>query len=91
MSEGHQRQYELYSKLIESGVSREVARTVLPLSLYTEMYWQIDLHNLFNFLRQRLDTHAQYEIRAYAETMAEVVAKVAPVAWEAFQEHVLER
>ncbi len=89
MTDGHRRQYELYNKLIESGVSREVARTVLPLSLYTEMYWQIDLHNLFNFLKQRLDSHAQYEIRAYAQVMAEIVQKVAPMAWESFEEHVL--
>lgn len=89
MEQGQRAQYELYNRLIESGVSREIARLVLPISLYTEMYWQIDLHNLFNFLRQRLDPHAQLEIREYAAAMAEIVKKVAPMAWGAFEEHVL--
>lgn len=81
--------YQLYKALLEKGVAREVARTVLPLSLYTEMYWQIDLHNLFHFLRQRLDRHAQYEIREYARVIAEIVKKIAPIAWDAFEEHLL--
>ncbi|MBI2843098.1 MAG: FAD-dependent thymidylate synthase [Armatimonadetes bacterium] len=85
----HDMQYELYQRMLDKGVSREIARTILPLALYTEMYWQIDLHNLFNFLRQRLDNHAQYEIRQYAETISKIVKAVAPIAWEAFEEHVL--
>jgi len=51
-------------------LARELARINLPLSLYTEMYWQIDLNNLFHFLRLRMDWHAQYEIRAYGDAMA---------------------
>ncbi len=89
MKKEQQAAYSNYQTLIEHGVSREIARINLPLALYTEMYWQIDLHNLFHFLKQRLDKHAQYEIRCYAQVMAEIVKKVAPVAWEAFEEHVL--
>lgn len=88
--EEEQRQiYANYEKLLEKNVARELARNNLPLSMYTEWYWQIDLHNLFHFLRLRLDAHAQYEIRAYAEAMADCARAVAPLAYEAFEEHVL--
>jgi thymidylate synthase (FAD) len=83
------RAYAHYTELIEKGIARELARAVLPVSLYTEWYWQIDLHNLFHFLRLRLDAHAQYEIRVYAEAMAKCAQAVAPMAYEAFEEHVL--
>jgi thymidylate synthase (FAD) len=53
------------------------------------MYWQIDLHNLMHFLRLRMDDHAQYEIRAYGEALARCARTVAPLAYEAFEEHVL--
>lgn len=81
--------YANYEKLLETGLAREIARNNLPLSLYTEWYWQIDLHNLFHFLRLRMDAHAQYEIRAYAEAMAQCAKAVAPIAYEAFEEHIL--
>lgn len=81
--------YTGYQELLDEDVARELARINLPLSLYTEMYWQIDLHNLFHFLRLRLDAHAQHEIRAYAEVMAELSRAVAPLAYEAFEEHLL--
>lgn len=81
--------YANYQKLLDLNVARELARNNLPLSMYTEWYWQIDLHNLFHFLRLRLDAHAQYEIRAYAEAMAQCAKAVAPIAYEAFEEHVL--
>ena len=67
------------------GIAREISRINLPLSMYTEFYWQIDLHNLFHFLKLRLDAHAQYEIRAYAEVMLEMVSKVCPIATDAFK------
>jgi thymidylate synthase (FAD) len=82
--------YRNYEQMIESGIARELARINLPLALYTQWYWQIDLHNLFNFLRLRLDEHAQYEIRQYAQAIARCARAVAPVAYEAFEEHVLE-
>ncbi len=81
--------YGHYQQMLEGGVARELARSNLPLSLYTEWYWQIDLHNLFHFLHLRLDPHAQYEIRVYAEAMARCAKAVAPIAYEAFEEHIL--
>ncbi len=81
--------YGNYEKLLEKNLARELARNNLPLSLYTEWYWQIDLHNLFHFLRLRMDAHAQYEIRVYAEAMAQCAKAVAPLAYEAFEEHIL--
>jgi thymidylate synthase (FAD) len=80
--------YETYRSLLDQGVARELARVVLPLSLYTEWYWQIDLHNLFHFLKLRVDPHAQYEIRAYGEVMLDITRKVCPIAVEAFEEHI---
>ncbi|MEB3284224.1 MAG: FAD-dependent thymidylate synthase [Candidatus Sericytochromatia bacterium] len=82
--------YQQYEEFLEWDVARELARVNLPLSLYTEWYWQIDLHNLFHFLRLRLDWHAQYEVRAYAEVMASLAKRVAPLCYSAFEEHVLE-
>ena len=70
-------------------VARELARINLPLSLYTEMYWQIDLNNLFHFLRLRMDWHAQYEIRVYGDAMAAIARAVCPLAHAAFEEHIL--
>jgi thymidylate synthase (FAD) len=87
LSEGQKSAYENYSELLDSGLAREVARINLPLSLYTEFYWEMDLHNLFHFLKLRLDSHAQYEIRVYAEVMLEMCKKVAPMATESFINH----
>ncbi len=89
LREGQERTYEVYQGMLEDGIARELARVNLPLSLYTEMYWQIDLNNLFHFLRLRLDWHAQYEIRAYGDAIARCVRAVAPLSFEAFEEHVL--
>jgi thymidylate synthase (FAD) len=69
------------------GVSRELARIGLPLSTYTQWYWKIDLHNLFNFLQLRADVHAQYELQVYARRMLELVKLWVPAAYEAFLEH----
>lgn len=87
LEEGQKSAYENYSELLDSGLAREVARINLPLSLYTEFYWEMDLHNLFHFLKLRLDSHAQYEIRVYAEVMLEMCKKVAPMATESFINH----
>lgn len=81
--------YENYCKYINGDISRELARLNLPLSLYTQFYWQIDLHNLFHFLKLRLDDHAQLEIRVYGEVLAECAKNVAPMAFQAFEQHVL--
>jgi thymidylate synthase (FAD) len=58
----------------QQGLARELARMNLPANIYTQWYWKTDLHNLFHFLRLRADAHAQYEIRVYAEAIAEMVA-----------------
>lgn len=81
--------YGEYEKMIEAGIARELARINLPLSLYTEWYWQIDLHNLFHFIRLRADVHAQHEIRVYAEALGQCAKAVAPLAYEAFEEYAL--
>ena len=78
-----------YQEMLENNIARELARINLPLSLYTQWYWKIDLHNLFHFLKLRMDKHAQYEIRVYAEKMAEIVKTVVPIAYEAFEDYVL--
>ena len=88
LEKGQKEAYENYSELIDSGLAREIARINLPLSLYTEFYWEMDLHNLFHFLKLRLDSHAQYEIRVYAEVILEMCRKVAPMATESFINHM---
>ncbi len=89
MKEDGERAFENYHRLLDMGIAREIARIDLPLSLYTEFYWEIDLHNLFHFLALRLDAHAQYEIREYAKVMLEIVRRVCPIATEAFENHKL--
>lgn len=90
LEEGQKAAYESYNELIDSGLAREIARINLPLSLYTEFYWEMDLHNLFHFLKLRLDSHAQYEIRVYAQVILEMCKKVAPMATESFINHMNE-
>src|SRR5687767_5917147 len=67
--------YALYERMLAEGASRELARMILPVNFYTEWYWKIDLHNLLHFLTLRGDAHAQYEIRAYADVIAEIVRR----------------
>ena len=69
------------------GLARELARMNLTLNTYTQWYWKTDLHNLLHFLSLRADPHAQYEIRVYAEALAKCAKAVAPLAYEAFEEH----
>ena len=86
---GQDEAYAQYQEFLEQGIAREIARINLPVSNYTEWYWKIDLHNLFHFLRLRIDSHAQYEIRVFAEAIAELVKPFVPHAWEAFEDYVL--
>jgi thymidylate synthase (FAD) len=83
----HKQSYEQYQEFIDTGLARELARIALPLSLYTEWYWKIDLHNLFHFLALRMDPHAQKEIQDYAVIMADMVKAVCPMAFEAFMDY----
>lgn len=86
----HGESTNLYNFRLMLGVAREQARKDLPLSTYTEVYWKIDLHNLMHFLRLRMDSHAQLEIRSYANAIAEVVAEWVPMTWRAFQDYRLD-
>lgn len=86
----HQTASEIYQERLALGVAREVARKDLPLSTYTMAYWKIDLHNLFHFLGLRMDSHAQQEIRSYANVIGEqIVATLFPLSWEAFCDYRL--
>ena len=69
------------------GLARELARINLTLGFYTQWYWKTDLHNLMHFLSLRADPHAQYEIRAYAETMLGTLARWVPMTYAAFLEY----
>jgi thymidylate synthase (FAD) len=80
--------YAAYDGLLEAGVARELARLVLPLSLYTEWYWRIDLHNLLRFISLRIDAHAQQEIQVYAQALLDLITPHVPAAVAAWEEHV---
>jgi thymidylate synthase (FAD) len=71
------------------GLARELARMNLTLNTYTQWYWKTNLHNLFHFLSLRADSHAQYEIRAYAEPMLRMAEAWVPVAAAAFRDYRL--
>ncbi len=81
--------YAHYEEMLNDGIARELARINLPLSLYTQWYWQMDLHNLFHFIRLRADSHAQWEIRQYALAVARIAQAVAPQAYASFEKHTL--
>ncbi len=83
--------YDHYEQMIsdegQSGLARELARMNLPMNIYTQWYWKVDLHNLFHFLRLRADHHAQYEIRVYADAICKIVADWVPAAFGAFEDY----
>jgi len=84
------RGYSNYEKLMdEHDLARELARINLNLSYYTQWYWKIDLHNLLHFLSLRMHSHAQYEIRVYADAIADFVRDWVPATWEAFEDYRL--
>jgi thymidylate synthase (FAD) len=83
--------YDHYEEMLsqdgQQGLARELARMNLPMNIYTQWYWKVDLHNLFHFLRLRADAHAQYEIRVYAEAIADCVKDWVPLAYAAFEDY----
>ncbi|MDO5620774.1 MAG: FAD-dependent thymidylate synthase [Paracoccus sp. (in: a-proteobacteria)] len=85
------RSYDNYEAMMsqdgQQGLARELARMNLPANIYTQWYWKTDLHNLLHFLRLRADPHAQYEIRAYADAMCDIVADWVPFAFRAFRDY----
>jgi thymidylate synthase (FAD) len=82
-----ERSADTYGWLVNEDVARELARIDLPLSTYTQWYWKIDLHNLLHFLRLRADPHAQWEIQEYGRVMAGMLARVAPLSYEAWLDY----
>ncbi|KEP69418.1 FAD-dependent thymidylate synthase [Thioclava dalianensis] len=96
LREDAMRSYDHYEDMLtpdeesgKQGLARELARMNLPTNIYTQWYWKVDLHNLFHFLRLRADSHAQYEIRVYAETMCDIVRDWVPAAYSAFEDYRL--
>ena len=83
--------YKLYHELLERGVAKEHARIVLPLSLYTQFYWTINARALMNFLSLRMEEHAQYEIRQYAEVINEIFKEKMPWTQEAFMRYIVNK
>jgi len=81
--------FHTYSELLSKGCSRELARSHLPVSTYTEFFWKMDLHNLFHFLSLRLDSHAQKEIRDLAQQVYDLIKPIVPISCEAFEDYVL--
>ena len=78
-----------YQKFLNDRVCREQARTILPVGIYSECYFKMDLRNLFNFFKLRIDKHAQYETRVFAQAMYDVVKMLFPIACASFEEHEL--
>jgi thymidylate synthase (FAD) len=85
-----EKSYARYQSFLDKGVTRELARIALPVNVYTEWYWLIDLHNLIHFLALRMDPHAQKEIRDYATAMFQLIRPIVPIAAEAFVDYHLE-
>lgn len=82
---GNSEQFTRYRAMIKGGCPRELARSVLPVGTYSHMFTTMNLNNLFKFLHERLNPHAQYEIRVYAEAMLELIKDIVPVAAGAFR------
>lgn len=80
---------ENYKQHLDTGMRKELARINLPLSQYSQMYACVDLHNLFHFLRLRQDSHAQYEIRVYADAMFKLIQPIVPMAVKAYEDYIL--
>jgi thymidylate synthase (FAD) len=78
---------KMYKNLLASGIAREQARIVLPVNIYTEFMWTVNLRSLMNFLTQRLDNHAQYEIREYANAISHIFGSKLPYNKESFTKY----
>jgi len=85
----YKQSYNAYTEALEAGVAREQARMILPQNMYTEFYWKIDLHNLLNFLKLRMDSHAQKEIQDFAKACHSLIAPLVPMTMQAFEDYVL--
>ena len=86
---GAENAFAIYGVALDWGVAKETARLGLPVSTYTHWWTTWDAHNLLHMLALRLDTHAQWEIRQYAEAIARIVRDWLPITWEAFEDYRL--
>lgn len=84
IDEQNKRAYATYKYMLELGVAKEVARSVLPVSMYTQFYWTVNARSLMNFLSLRTDKNAQYEIRQFANEVEELFREQMPVTWSAW-------
>jgi thymidylate synthase (FAD) len=94
LKEDSRRCYDHYEEMLADGegrpgLARELARMNLPMNVYTQWYWKIDLHNLMHFVRLRADPHAQHEIRVYARAIGEIMRAWVPVTYAAFEDYRL--
>lgn len=89
VQENSERAYEDYSRFIKEGIPNELARLLLPVNIYTTWIWKQDLHNILHFLKLRLDDHAQYEARQYAEAIFKLLSRVLPGTMRLFAEQEL--
>jgi len=99
LKEDAERNYQHYEEMLnekydgtiidekKQGLARELARMNLTLNSYTQWYWKTDLLNLLNFLALRADSHAQFEIREYANVMMNTVKKWVPISYDAFVDY----
>ena len=76
---------DTYNYAIENGVAKELARVVLPLSMYTEFYWTVNARSIMNFLSLRNSEQAMFEIREYAKIVEELWTEIMPITAEAFR------
>lgn len=83
------RSKKVYGDFLRKGIAKELARIHLPVGVYTNWVWKMDLHNLFHFIGLRMDPHAQYEVQVYAEAMYRVLKDAFPLCCQAFEEHKL--
>ena len=85
----YEAQYRVYEQLLTQGLTRELARIILPVGIYTQWYQKANLHNWLHLLSLRLDPHAQYEIRCYAQAIFDILRQLFPVSIAAFEEYTL--
>ena len=83
----NEKAYEAYTHLVERGVARELARVVLPVSMYTQFYWTVNARSLMNFLGLRTHETAQYDIRQYANAVLHLAEAEMPVTFAAWDRH----
>ena len=84
INEANKAAFDAYQKMVDSGIAKELARTVLPVGMYTQFYWTVNARSLMNFLSLRLDKSAQIDIRRYATRVNAIFAEQMPVTYKAW-------